>query len=238
MTTGLVTVGNGGVGKTTHNCNFASSDPGGESAISLGASKLVQATGGSAGAFGQTSDNGGTSGTGVRGGVSYSYLGGEGTGNGISGCPDPSLCGAGGGGGAGGAGNGLNGGPGVTSSITGSSVMYGSGGMGKNNDRFGQYYNSSGSLVSHTAGYGLAGAANTGRGGTDGCSPTTCADYFAGGSGIVVLRYILPEPDQPDLDASSDLGVSSTDNLTSDATPTITVSGLSSGATRTVTAVK
>ena len=235
-----ITVGNGGVGATNHDCLTAtpSTSSGGESAISLGASKLVHATGGSAGEF--TSAMGGTSGAGTSQGTSQPYAGGNG--GGTQGCGPPNYCGAGGGGGAGGVGNGLDGGPGVTSDITGSQVMYGSGGMGKNDLTFGRYHNSSGDLVSHEAGYGLAGEANTGRGGTDGCCSTSSA-YFAGGSGVVVIRYAVPSVSTPDLVSTVDSGASNSDNITSATTLTFTgsapvgstvqlyVGGVSSGST-------
>lgn len=80
---------------------------------------------------------------------------------------------AGGGGGAGGAGGNKNNaaGAGLAVSITGSSVTYAAGGRG----------GSTGSA---------AGGANTGTGG-DG--KTTSAASFAGGSGIVILRYLTAD---------------------------------------------
>jgi hypothetical protein len=69
---------------------------------------------------------------------------------------------SGGGGGAGGAGSGNQAGPGVASSITGSSVTYAAGGVGSQNIAL------------------VAGTPNTGNGG-NGARP--------GGSGIVIVRY-------------------------------------------------
>jgi hypothetical protein len=116
-----------------------------------------------------TANNPATYGRGVYPGSTYidaprqGYDGGVGTGNvtvTFGGSP-------GGGGGAGSAGSDRNGGVGVTSSITGSSVTYAAGGYG---------------------GGGLSGNANTGNGGAGGTWNPNIAGG-SGGSGIVVLRY-------------------------------------------------
>jgi len=136
------------------------------------------------------------------------------------------------------------GGAGVQFDITGSSQWFAGGGGGSS-------CGTCGGSTAQIPNPALGGSGVGGTGGTDQQSATGGTNFRggggggaqhnsggAGGSGIVVLRYTIPGPDQPDLDASSDLGFSSTDNLTSDATPTFTVSGLSAGASGTVTAVK
>lgn len=110
---------------------------------------------------------GGTSGNGNLGGGNNIYR---------SGCDaNNNFCEAGGGGGAGGPGNRMNGGPGVNSSISGSLLMYGSGGAGRNGSAYGLA--SPGAAQSN-----LVGALpNRGGGG---------ADYQPeGGSGVVIVRY-------------------------------------------------
>jgi len=87
---------------------------------------------------------------------------------------------SGGGGGAGGAGNGTTGGVGVNSDISGATVMYGSGGAGSN-----------GSTGSASSGGGTNGnppTANRGGGGSQPSSSSGLAS--AGGSGIVIVRYL------------------------------------------------
>lgn len=101
------------------------------------------------------------------------------------------LYGYGGGGGAGGEGqNGTSlktgdGGIGVASSITGSSVYYGGGGAGGNNG----YGNS----VTTGVG-GLGGGGNRGVRGTDGLGGGAGGNSGIGGSGVVIVRYrtLLP----------------------------------------------
>lgn len=62
---------------------------------------------------------------------------------------------------------------------------------------------------------------------------------FASSSGTGTLNVVPATPSAPDLAASSDLGTSSTDNLTSDATPTMTVPGTyADGTTITLTAAR
>ncbi len=113
----------------------------------------------------------------------------------------PSYYGSGGGGGAGGVGQGGsgsaggNGGIGISSSINGSSVNYAGGGGGST-------YNGGG--TAGTASYGggagsinnigASGTANTGGGGGGG-SYTPDNDGGAGGSGIVIVRYLTPTLD-------------------------------------------
>jgi hypothetical protein len=85
-------------------------------------------------------------------------------------------CGAGGGGGAQNAGSGLNGGAGITTTISGSSVIYGGGGPGKNNATSG----TSGDAL-YVA--GTTPTVNTGGGGSD---------VTAGAAGIIIVKYAMP----------------------------------------------
>ena len=104
----------------------------------------------------------------AKGGVSGSgLLGGVGAG---------ATLGAGGGGGAGVAGSGKNGGAGVNSDITGSTIMYGSGGAGRDN-------NGTGTAASGGATGDAAAAANRGGGGADYAS-----GWYAGADGVVIIR--------------------------------------------------
>jgi hypothetical protein len=142
-------VGGGGNGGNGQNSTFAS-------ITSLG------------GGGGGTRDQNGLAGGSGGGGGDASRPGGAGTaGQGFAGGAGPGMNSnngrdSGGGGGAGGAGNGNQAGPGVASSITGSSVTYAAGGVGSQNIAL------------------VAGAPNTGNGG-NGARP--------GGSGIVIVRY-------------------------------------------------
>jgi hypothetical protein len=110
----------------------------------------------------------------AKGGVSGSgLLGGVGAG---------ATLGAGGGGGAGVAGSGKNGGAGVNSDITGSTIMYGSGGAGRDN-------NGTGTAASGGATGDAAAAANRGGGGADYAS-----GWYAGADGVVIIRYTAYVP--------------------------------------------
>lgn len=120
----------------------------------------------------------------VAGSITGTYTGGAG----LDGYPGATVSNngnmygfvGGGGGGAGGAGSGKNAGPGVASSITGTTVYYGGGGNGSD-------FGGSGTTGNGATAYGTAGAANTGAGGGRG---TGSAPYsFNGGSGIVVIAY-------------------------------------------------
>jgi hypothetical protein len=105
----------------------------------------------------------------AKGGVSGSGL--------IGGVGSASTLGAGGGGGAGVAGSGKNGGAGINSDITGSTIMYGSGGAGRDN-------NGTGTASSGGATGGGAAAENRGGGGADYGS-----GWYAGADGVVIIRY-------------------------------------------------
>jgi uncharacterized repeat protein (TIGR02543 family) len=121
---------------------------------------------------GKTPNNTVTGNAGATGGASGNgNAGGFGGTNGSFGC-GVANCGAGGGGGAGGEGSGLNGGAGVTSSISGTSLAYGGGGAGHNG--------ASGTATAGGATQSVDALPNRGGGG---------AYLKAGGSGVVIVRY-------------------------------------------------
>ncbi len=138
----------------------------------------------------------------------------------------------------------------TTTITTGSSLNYGGGGGGGscwNSKTSGTFAGAAGgaggggSGAGHTQNVGSPagspGTANTGGGGGGGSAcdggTTNKVDQRtsggAGGSGVVVIRYVLTSPTSLDLVSSSDLGTSSTDNITSD--PTLTISGSAIGGT-------
>jgi len=192
-----VTVGAGGTGGANAATNGTN---GGNSVFDD-----VTATGGGRGGGGATA-NGATGGSGGGGeGVAGNGAAGTvGQGNaGGNGAKTPNY-GGGGGGGAGAAGSngttsvGGAGGAGTVSSITGSSVTYAGGGGG------GTYPSGSNSAAGGAGGGGAGGApGNPGVAGTDGLggggggAGTTVAAGAAGGDGgdgIVIVRYLNPEP--------------------------------------------
>jgi uncharacterized repeat protein (TIGR02543 family) len=118
-----------------------------------------------------------TSSPGLGGQANTGRGGSSGSGQ-IGGLGDTGALGGGGGGGAGAAGSGKNGGAGVNSAITGSTIMYGSGGAGRDNNGAGTA-SSGGSTGSAEA------AANRGGGGADYGS-----GWYAGAAGVVVIRYV------------------------------------------------
>lgn len=145
-----------------------------------GLSKLatVTANGGAGGVSETTADNGrkgGVSGNSNLGGVTGSI---NTESNPV--CSAPNYCGAGGGGGAGAAGSGVNGGTGISSSITGTAFIYGSGGAGRSGQGIGTSTGGAGSAAN-----GGVATANSGGGGSD-----TVASGGAGGSGLVVISYV------------------------------------------------
>lgn len=165
-----VTVGSGGTGPTTSACSTQTGQNG--TASSLG---TISATGGQRAVF--NTPWGGTSGSPSTAGSTQGNTGGNAGGTGASGCTDAFKCGAGGGGGAGGQGSGLNGGAGITSSISGSSVMYGAGGAGRNSDTFGTAFSGGGTSASPNG-------SRPGAGGYD------MGSYAGNGAnGIVILSY-------------------------------------------------
>jgi hypothetical protein len=166
------------------------------------------AIGGGGGAWASNTSNtanqgisGGSGGGSSAWGTSPTVVGGSGSAQGYAGGGVYVISGRAGGGGGGGGGVGqssvsnsvtYNGGPGFTSSITGSAVVYGGGGGG-NSDR-GVPYNGTGgtggggaggtSINSTTA---VAGTPNTGGGGGGyGCASSALASG-AGGSGVVIF---------------------------------------------------
>lgn len=198
----------GGGGAVVEN-NSLSVSTGNQITVSVGAggaatSATSGATGNNGGSssFGATTASGGstnsnvaTSNAGRIGGTSGNgNIGGTGTSSGSS-CTTGS-CGTGGGGGAGGAGgivtgvtDARNGGLGVNSDISGSTVGYGGGGAGGNGSSgnashggaIGYYVSTSSSATGN-------GAANRGGGG----SRATNGYGGAGGSGVVIVRYSQP----------------------------------------------
>lgn len=104
------------------------------------------------------------------------------------------------------------GGDGYTSSITGTSVTYGGGGGG--GTRMANCGGAGGS------GGGGAGGLNGGQGsaGTNGLGGggggTSLSNGNAGGSGVVIVRYLLANPDTPNLPTASDTGKSNSDDIT------------------------
>ena len=124
-------------------------------------------TGGGAG--GRYNGVGVAGGSGGGGGTTSALAGGAATSGqfGNIGGTGVSAGSGGGGGGAGSAGSGSTAGSGLSSSYSGSAVTYAAGGQG---------------------GSGSVGAANSGNGG--GNLSTQYVDNFAGGSGIVIIRYL------------------------------------------------
>jgi uncharacterized repeat protein (TIGR02543 family) len=176
-----ITVGAGGAALST-DCNTAhTGNPGETSTVGVSIASAPGGRGGVSGANSHTTKIGGI-GVGRIGGTSGNgFAGGTGTATdtAVGPCASPGLCGAGGGGGAGGVGGPLDGGAGVSSSITGSPVEYGAGGAGRNNSTPGTASGGGGD-----AGNSYTGEANTGGGGAD-AAPAV----GAGGSGIVVIAY-------------------------------------------------
>jgi hypothetical protein len=166
-----VTVGDGGNGSIGDNDNQTS----GENSVLSGPNDTITAIGGGHGGGENITGDDGGSGGGSRGGRSHPP--GQGTaGQGFDAFTrDSNENGEGGGGGAGGEGTindsfgntGQVGGPGITSSITGTSIERAKGGDVPGPD----------------------GAANTGNGGGGSLSESSSAVGEDGGSGIVIIRY-------------------------------------------------
>ena len=231
-TTYNVTVGSGGAGGI--NAGDGSS---GTASQFLTGGVGATANGGGGGLYNAVTSAASGSGTGL---TLYANSGG----NGLYGtCVSPNWCG-GGGGGAGAAGSnavttGGNGGNGRASFITGTNITYAGGGGGGGGSSSGASCanatpggsggtgggGAGASASGGTAAAGTAGTANTGSGGGGGgyCNdPNGSATGGAGGSGIVVLRYVLPVSATPDLATASDSGTSTTDNITTNRTLTFT----------------
>jgi hypothetical protein len=181
---------------------------GGQNAGTQGSnSRFIEITSVGGGWGNALADNGQSSGLGGSGGglsnnKQNAAAPGEGTvGQGYAGGQSLSLTGASGGGGAGAVGDtcvsgqntGSNGGVGVNSSITGLSIFRaGGGGGGGYGASGGQGGNGGGGAGSSNTG-ATSGVANTGGGG--GASGSNTSGTFpggAGGSGIVIIRYLTP----------------------------------------------
>ena len=138
---------------------------------------------------GNTNVNSSASNAGAKGGTSgNANAGGNGTANGVSGCATGN-CGSGGGGGAGGVGgvsDARNGGSGVNSSISGTTVGYGGGGAGGNGSSGTATHGGAVAYYSGTSPSATGnGTPNTGGGG----ARTTNGYGGGGGSGVVIVRY-------------------------------------------------
>ena len=195
--TASITIGAGGARGAAYNQYGLK---GGDSSFAIGATTLT-AVGGSGGAGRGPSYAGGIGFNGGGGSFDFaaatSFSGGNAGGASVGG--GTGANGNGGGGGAGGAGvAGLNskagdGGPGVSSSISGTLTSYGGGGGGS-------FYNINSSTVNGlgvdgggNGGYGnvfgVDGVAGRGGGGGGGPSTSSSGNNGVGGSGIVILRY-------------------------------------------------
>ena len=192
-----VVVGAGGASSTTIGNNGSNSSVFGHVAI------------GGGGGGGKSSGTGKNGGSGGGGGwqtssVNVDYAGGTGvSGQGYAGGTGRSAASASRGGGGGGASavgsnygatSGGNGGAGITSDITGVSVGYAGGGGGANEQSGGTRglgTDGGGDGASRTIA-ATSGAANTGGGG-GGAAPALNSVSGAGGSGIVVLRYVIDD---------------------------------------------
>ena len=189
-----ITVGQGGA--LSSNTSVAATN-GGNSSISGSDITDIVSIGGGRGAV-RSENNGSAGGSGGGASNDNSATGGAGTANqgfagGANSSNDAGV--AGGGGGAGavgfqGAGNSTNrgqGGVGVASTITGSSVTRAGGGGGAGTSAGGAGGTGGGGAGSTSNGNGTAGTANTGGGaGAGGNGGTTTG--AAGGSGVVILR--------------------------------------------------
>lgn len=210
-----ITVGGGGAPNAT---NMSYGGDGVNSSI-IGGSVSISSTGGGSGGYYSTAvgknggSGGGGGGTGTQGqwnnggsGNAGNYSPSEGNSGGRGTYWGNSRHLGGGGGGAGGNGydtvdpSGGNGGAGLQSSITGTSTYYagGGGGAGRNGNSASGGYGGSGiggrgaGTNTGSAGGGEAGVTNTGSGGGGGDyqDGSTSPAGGAGGSGIVILRYL------------------------------------------------
>jgi hypothetical protein len=189
----------GDAGATGHDCNYSPRDLTGNDGGNSGFGSITALGGVGAtvnGAVGGSSYN--SSGTLLSGGSPTDAY--PAAGYVTAGYP------AGGGAGSGGGGSGLNGGPGVTSTITG--LMYGSGGPGRSNTVFGNY--SSGAQP-----VGTTPKPNTGAGGSD---------LTTGGSGVVVIKYLTPTvSDRTRFDIYTDTNTASSAKIVVSIADSITV---------------
>lgn len=159
----------------------------------LPVNRVAAAGGGGGGSEYRAGSAGASGGGGATGAAGASGTAGQGNNGGTS---SVSFAG-GGGGGAGAAGgntsgaNAGNGGIGVQSSISGTATYYAGGGgggsYGGNGNGRGTGGNGGGGNGNNGSGNGSAGTANTGGGGGGGGYPNEGA--YAGGSGVVIVRY-------------------------------------------------
>lgn len=169
-----ITVGQGGTGGTTSWPTTGGS--GGSSSFATFATAL----GGGGGGWSNQAPGSGGSGGGGGFNSATAYPGGIGTaGQGYSGGAGATNTSGGGGGGAGGASTTNNGGLGLSISISGAAVLYGSGGGGAN------------VVNAVTGANGTDGRGEGGTGGFDG-SFSSSDRGGRGGSGVVILRYATP----------------------------------------------
>lgn len=193
-------VGGGGAG--AYRCSVSGETSGGgasaESPLSLTSGTYTVTVGGagSSSAFSTITSSAGGGGANAGGSAGNGYGGGN------SRITGPEYAGGGGGGAGSGGGNasfenrGGNGGSGLTSSITGSGVTRAGGGGGgcRNGDIFGSFAGGSGGSggggrgAFYTNQGSTAGGANTGSGGGGGSHEGPGPS--AGGSGIVIVRYL------------------------------------------------
>lgn len=215
-----ITVGSGGSGAVW---TGSGANVGENTTLKVGATTILQANGGQAGvgwssgqniAAGGTGGSGGTGSAGGNGGLNrYQQnvgIGGVGSAGPQTTIPTGSAFNYGGGGGGGSCWN--------TSSQTTAGASGGAGGGGGG---AGFTRNSSSSMGSPA---GSAGSANTGGGGGGGaaCDGGVPAQNKvnqrtaggAGGSGVVVIRYVLSAPTTPVFPSGSDTGQSSSDRIT------------------------
>jgi len=175
-TTYTITVGGGGAAQ-------ASLDANGNPGVASSIGSAISAALGLGGLY--NTGAGGTSGSGKLGGNALFTAGGGGGGdseNGrdATGATSPNTIGG-------------NGGNGTSSTITGASVTYGGGGGGTGNiggGVGGTGGGGNGAKAASPASGGSAGGTNTGGGGGGGAYPSITA--FAGGSGIVIIKYLAP----------------------------------------------
>ena len=177
-----ITVGSGGAGGPNNSMGSSGSNT---TITSGGGFSNITCVGGGGGGGG----NGGNGGAGGSGGAgSGAGSGGSGvSGHGYAGGPGAASVGGGGGGGASQVGYSINGGNGVSSTITGTALYYGGGGGGFIYDST-TGYGGSGGGGNGGYGGGGAGTANTGGGGGAANRPDNTGG--AGGSGVVILSML------------------------------------------------
>jgi hypothetical protein len=200
--TASVVVGAGGAGGSGPSGNV---DGRGGSGGTSSAFLIAVEGGGGGGFIGFDSNNGASGGSGGGGaGSATSGAGGTGTsgqgnngGNGFGGSNGTRS--GGGGGGRGGVGSnassavGGNGGTGHSSSITGTSVAYAGGGGGGSEGAGGSATAGGGSGASAN-GNGSSATDGTGGGGGGACRVSSNTTGGDGGDGVVIIRYLLPQP--------------------------------------------